>query len=610
MNPLSIVLCTTPIRPVPTIYPPFGSLAVIHSLRRAGFDPDFYDIDTMRPTWPEVEEFFRDRQPEVVAISAVVSTAYGYVKRLAGVIRRVSPRSRLILGGNLAASAEILHRLAGIDVCVIGEGETVAANLMKALERSRGQLDGGLLAAIRGITFLRADGEMEFTGYETALLPSEMLDYDFTVLERSSRIENFILNPLTRPDFAADPRTRQPHRRGRKMTTLVTAKGCVSRCTFCHRWDKGYRVIPVERIMAQIRLLRERYDVGFIMFSDENFGSDQRHTAEFLRRIREFDVLWNVGGVRARSMNPELLRRMKDAGCVSVFYGMETGSPAILEVMEKRMTLQDNINAARWTREAGLFTIYQMVLAMPGETDQTILETTDFLKAVTQDARESPRSLISLNYIQALPGTPVYEYARAESLIGRGLHDEERYLLSISDVDAEDDTKFINFTSSDRLTVRSWRRRIVLEVMRHYHQYHRTPVPNPFSLLSLLVKKKLLKKTSHASADQEELRRSAVEEYRQSGYFNLARDLGYDVIVAYFYPWRRLILAVWLLQDELRRLPLSDFARDCFDWLRHRVRRSSAGTEEAGSLRQTLARLKTAPVTPTERSMQPLREGR
>jgi len=104
---------------------------------RAGYDPYFYDIDGLRPSFEEVERFFRDYQPDVVGVSAVVSTAYGYTKRLTKMLRRVCPQAKVIVGGNLAASAEILHRLAGIDICVIGEGEVVSVNLIRALEKRR-----------------------------------------------------------------------------------------------------------------------------------------------------------------------------------------------------------------------------------------------------------------------------------------------------------------------------------------------------------------------------------------------------------------------------------------------------------------------------------------
>ena len=69
---MKIIMCTTPIRPVPTSYPPFGSLAVIQSLQRAGYSPRFFDIDGLRPSFDEVVEHLRREQPDVVGISGVV----------------------------------------------------------------------------------------------------------------------------------------------------------------------------------------------------------------------------------------------------------------------------------------------------------------------------------------------------------------------------------------------------------------------------------------------------------------------------------------------------------------------------------------------------------
>ena len=60
------------------------------------------------------------------------------------------------------------------------------------------------------------------------------------------------------------------------MSTLQSAKGCVARCTFCHRWDKGYRAFPAKTIVKRMQYLKDRYNVGFFCFSDENFGSDKK----------------------------------------------------------------------------------------------------------------------------------------------------------------------------------------------------------------------------------------------------------------------------------------------------------------------------------------------
>lgn len=608
---MNIVICTTPIRPVPTSYPPFGSMAVINSLRKAGFDPYFYDIDGLRPDFKEVEAFFRKRQPDVLGISAVVSTAYAYTKKLVRMIKEVSPRTRIVLGGNLAASAEILHRLAGVDFCVLGEGEVISANLFRALDGMIGRpLDYAVLEGIPGLTFLRPDGAMAFTGYEIRLPPEEIFRPDFELLEKYSRIENFIMSPMTRVEFTMDSRFSQPHRKGKLVATVLTEKGCVARCTFCHRWDKGYRAIPVDQIISHVKHMIERYNIGFVSFGDENFGSDKRHVNELLEKIKPLDILWAVAGVRVRSVNLDLLKRMKEAGCVSVFYGMETGSPKILEVMEKKATLQDNLNAAKWTKEAGLFTIYQMILGMPGEDENTISETIDFLKTVTQDRYQSPRSIISLNYIQALPGTPVYEYARHKGLIGKSLREEEQYLVKISDIDAEDDTKMPNYTDYDNLTLRSWRRRIVMEVLKHYHAHNKTPTPSFPAFLKRLAANSLTKTTNHYSTNTEEVRKNIAEEYNKGGYFNIQRDLSYDAIVAYFYPFRNFILAAWLLQNEFKKTTPPVFFRHLLDWVRCRLTPPKMGRSEAESLRQLMAKLAPPTMTPTERSMQPLREGR
>ena len=460
---MKIVVCTTPIRPEPTTYPPFGSMALIQSLKGAGYDPYFYDIDGLRPTFEEVVQFFRDQAPDVVGISSVVSTAYAYTKNLALAIKEACPQTKIVLGGNLAASAEILLRFCKIDVCGVGEGERVIVNLTRYWESNRTNDDDSQLRQIKGIAYLDNSGEVVFTGFEVPVLASDFLSPDWTILEKYSKIDNFITDPLSQHEFAQDPRTYQPHRRGKMLATAVTAKGCVARCTFCHRWDRGYRHWPVDRIVENIEFLIERYNVGFIAFGDENFGSDRRKTDELIERIRPLDILYQVGGVRCRSVDPDLLARLKDSGCVGLFYGMETGSPRILEVMEKNTEQQQNVDAALWTHEAGLYTIYQMVLGMPGEDHGTVAETSEFIQKITEFLPEPPHRRLSINYIQALPGTPVYEFARDSGLIGKSLEEEEQYLIGISDINAVDDSKFLNFTEYDYLTVQSWRQRIYFD---------------------------------------------------------------------------------------------------------------------------------------------------
>jgi len=575
---VKIVLCTTPIRPLPTDSPPIGALAIFRALSEAGHEPAFYDIDALRPSFEEVRRFFEKEQPDLVGISAVVSTAYAYTKRLSLMLKQACPNAVVVVGGNLAASAEILHRFASVDYCVVGEGEDVITALVRHLQDGGGKKDARGLASILGLTHLDSNGQLSFHGFPDPLPPERLIEPDYSILEKYSRIENFITYPLSRPDFAQDPRSREPRRKDKKLAVLLTAKGCVNRCTFCHRWDKGYRTYPAESILRHIRRLKERYNVGSFIFQDENFGSVPRQLAELLPRIAAEDILYSVTGVRARTVDPEMLRRLKDSGCVALYYGMETGSQRILEVMEKRCSLEDNARAVRWTAEAGLYTIYQIVLGMPGEDEGTISETMDFINRATEILPEPPLNRVSVNYIQALPGTPVYEFARLKGLIGRSLREEEDYLLRISDVDAADETKFINFTDCATLTVQGWRRRILLEATRNHRR----------------ARGSSRDRRPHAAAMKA---------------FNLQRARAYDWIASYAYPFRRPILWLWLLKQNASRMPvlrlLGLILEQCASWLRR-----PAPPREYISLRKLVHENRPAPATPSEAAMEELRAGR
>ena len=610
---LNIVICTTPIRVSNSDFPPLASMAVIQALRAQGYDPHFLDIDGLRTPFDQVEKFFTERQPDVLGISAVVSTAYEYVKRLSTMLHRVSPKTRIIVGGNLAASAEILHRLAGIDYCVTGEGEITGPNLVNYIA---GRVEQGLpgddyeaLNWIKGITFLDAKGAMVNTGFERTVATEDLYDPDYTILEKHSDIDLIITEHTNRPDYIRDPRSQQPHRAGKKMGTVFLSKGCVARCTFCHRWEKGYRTIPMEKVIRQIKYLVDRYNVGFVQIADENFGSDKKQLAEWIEAIKPLDIIYHVAGVRTRTVSPEMLKSLKDSGCVAAYFGMETGSPRILQVMEKNLTCEHSANAARWTHEAGLFTIFQLIIGMPGECPSTIDETIEFLKKGTEVMDAPPIKRLSMNFIQALPGTPVYEYARHKGLLGKSLAEEEAYLLLVSDTEADDDTKFINFTDWDYLTVQSWRRRIVLECTANWRKKNSIPPPS----LKEMYQHTILRWISPAS--YEALKRAEEAKdglaYHRGGYFNLQRGLYYDIIASYFYPLRTPILWSWLLMREFKRLGTARFSVRAWEAIKRRVFGPDHDAyADYRSLRKVVNDVTPEPETPNEAAMAPLRAGR
>jgi len=466
------MIVTTPIRPIPTDFPPIGSLSIISYLKRHGVeDVDFYHIDGNRPTFDDAVAQIVSSKPDVLGISAVVSTAYEYSRNLSLAIKEQLPETLIVIGGNLAASAEILLRYSGVDMCVLGEGEWVMHEIIKRAQKTR-EVDD--YKDIPGLMLIDSSGALINTGYPPALSKTEIYDIDWSVLSDATDMELYVTKVIgderTEGRFNRDPRTHEAHRRDKKFMMLPGAKGCVARCTFCHRWEKGIRYIPPPVIAERLEAAIEEYDVGFISVADENFGTDRKWLQEFCDRLKPLDILWFVAGMRVNCITPEQISVMKDAGCVGILYGMETGSPRMLEIMEKKTKVEDNENAMRWTIEAGLLSIVQLVIGMPGENAETIDETISFCKkALTVSPTQNPNDL-SINYAQALPGTALYEYARHNNLIGRSLSEEQEYLLKISDKDAHDEFATLNFTDSPTLEHQSWRPRITVETNYAYIQ--------------------------------------------------------------------------------------------------------------------------------------------
>jgi radical SAM superfamily enzyme YgiQ (UPF0313 family) len=398
-------------------------------------------------------------------------------------------------------------------------------------------------------------------------------------------------------------------------------KGCVARCTFCHRWEKGYRSLSVERIVDHIELLKSKYNVRFIDVGDENFGSDRKSTWEIVSKLGELGIVWRSAGVRTNTVSRESLLHWKNNGCVSVIYGVESGSPSILKIMEKNTSLENNINAITWTGEAGLDTVIQLVIGMPGESDITIDETIDFLRKVSphmQLWRDLPPSKsISVNYAQALPGTPLYEYAREHGFIGKTLDDEELYLINISDINAADTGHYMNFTEQSMLNVLTWRARILSEIDAYWLKQKGYEYLSVWWILSFYLKRLQSKtgknKLGEDALDYDDMQ--ATNFIKDSGYFNISQNFIFapillNSVTSLFF--RYILLSGIIAREFVRSKSLIHVSKLIGEHIQWKIKNIFySPSEEVGapqSLRKTISI--TTQQNNSEDQMIPLRKGR
>ena len=163
---------------------------------------------------------------------------------------------------------------------------------------------------------------------------------DFEIMQEGlkinpSKMNNHFRTGISTGWFNLDPRAYEDHHIDKNIVGLFSSKGCVAKCTFCQRSTKGYKVQPLEHLDNHLKYLKKNFDVGYILVSDENFGSDKKQAYQVADIFKKNDMLWMACGVRCVSTTDEDIKYYKDRGCSTLKYGIETGSQKMLDLMEK-----------------------------------------------------------------------------------------------------------------------------------------------------------------------------------------------------------------------------------------------------------------------------------
>lgn len=422
------------------------------------------DVERINPN--KVLERILDFSPDIVGFSGIVTTAYKYIKDMSRIFKESFPNVKLIVGGSISAASEIILQNTSIDIVVKGEGEITIKELASSLN------DGKDLTGVKGISFRDDQNEIittmpreQIKNIDNISYPAyDLLDMKHYLFDPFEYIKVFTQNGYDN----VDSRFFEPHRRGKKMMVVHTARGCTHRCTFCQRHMKGLRLNSLEYLFDYIESLMNRYNVGFFSLGAELFLPSKKYYWDFIEGMKErnLDILFYVCGARVNTVDKDILLALKDIGCWMIEYGFESGSQKMLDIMEKGTKVEQNIQVARWTREAGLFTVPAIILGMPGETTETVRESIDFLKKIDIGWHQ-----FNVNYPLALPGSALYDYAELKGYVTN----EDEYLESISDVNASmlvhrDEKRdcFINYTDQPDEVVKSWQNLLTAEMERHY----------------------------------------------------------------------------------------------------------------------------------------------
>ncbi|MBI4317887.1 MAG: radical SAM protein [Chloroflexi bacterium] len=420
---------------------PYGLAHVATALSNAGYEVEVFDIYAHQWTRREVLAKLQDLHCDVIGITAI-SPQYAYVKWLAAELKKRSD-AKIVLGGLLSTySYHVVLAHTAVDICVLGEGEITAVDLMENLDHPE---------MVQGLAF-KADGQITTTQQRPAIEDLDSLPlpaYHLFPMDVYTQGKLYVDDPSTLVFL---------NRSLPKTMTVVAGRGCPYRCTFCSRSFSRAKLRSVDRVVEEVKYLIDTYGVRRIAFGDELLILNKKRALELAEKMKPLRIKWDGQG-RVNTVDYEALYAMKQAGCVGIGFGIESGSNRILKAMNKGITAEQSEAALKAALRVGLHVKVQLVLGFPGETRETVAETVQLFKKVGHPARRF--ALLVL-----LPGSSLYDDAIRDGLI----KDEEHYLLQIKDGYGHEGF-FTNLTDLTRDEVIRLKREGEAAMFKNYQAY-------------------------------------------------------------------------------------------------------------------------------------------
>lgn len=379
------------------VYPPLGIAYIASYLRQEGYSVGILDANAWNLDEEGLEEAVREFQPDIVGITSMTIEWHNVV-RAGRVVKKVSPETIVVVGGaQLSAYPEDALTFDCFDVGVIGDGEETFLEIVQRVEA------GASLEGIEG-TVYRSNGEVK--------------------MNRSGR---FFKGLDSLPFPAVDLLPLDKYRIltvGRPFLTMVSSRGCPYRCAFCSQvyTGGGVRLRSAENVVEEIEFYVKHYNPRELVMFDETFTINKSRILKLCELIRKkgFKFRWNIR-TRVDTVDEDILRALKSAGCYSLHMGIESGDEQILKKMQKDITLEQAEQAFKIARKLGFIVRGYFMTGYLGENLRTYRRTVEFAKKLDLDwvsfttTVPLPRSAL---YYEALKtGALPYDYWREFTLM-------------------------------------------------------------------------------------------------------------------------------------------------------------------------------------------------
>ncbi|MDP2827501.1 MAG: radical SAM protein [Sulfuricellaceae bacterium] len=318
-----------------------------------------------------------------VLCTAGLSRDYKRVKNLIDTARIINPKITIVVGGGIISGDPLPAMVAlKADIGVIGQGEVTMQELAFAL-----------------------DNDLPYGN-----IPGLIFSSNGRYITTAVREEIKNLDDLPFPDYDGFSYSDYMRQTNYEAAYVVASRSCPFKCTFCfHPSGNKYRKRSLDNVFLEIDYLINTYNVGHINVSDELFAPKRDRVIEFCNRIAAYHVTWAVQ-LRVCDVDNELLNIMRDSGCITISYGIESADDRILTSMAKKISLAQIDKALELTYMANIDIQGGLIFGDIAETTDTVINSLRWYDDHVHYGLE-------LNMIHIFPGTGLYNNALSRGII-------------------------------------------------------------------------------------------------------------------------------------------------------------------------------------------------
>ncbi|MBI4709144.1 MAG: cobalamin B12-binding domain-containing protein [Candidatus Portnoybacteria bacterium] len=375
-------------------FPPLGLADMAGYVCEHGHSVKIVDCNIEAPSVESFEKYFITnflndfKSIKVIGLTSVTSTikkAY----EIAKICKKYYPEALIVFGGvhaTFVTKEVIEHEF--VDIVVVGEGEITLEEILAGKE----------LEQIDGIVFKKQEGG------------------EIKIITNRSRQRIMDLNAMPLPAYDLLPILKYKPAKGsyKKLPamSMMTSRGCPGRCTFCSKTLGNVMVFKsAETIFKEIKFLVESYGIKQILFYDDTFTVFRENVIKLCDLFIEnkMDLAWTCFA-RVDFIDFSMLEKMKKAGCHQIMYGVENIDETVLRNINKKINLEQVINATAWTKKAGIECRLAFMVGNPGDSVSAIKKNIEFVKKINPD-------LLIVNITTPFPGTEMFKWAHEKGLI-------------------------------------------------------------------------------------------------------------------------------------------------------------------------------------------------